>query len=526
FCGCEPRNVEKRISLDEVSFVSKDRPPRPRATTVSTQVTLPMGEDDPHRDHLAHGRGRPAPRSPRPWTRTTRTERNSSSHSSSGDSAANEVIAPKEEFEVVEEAKDAYYKGLCGSPSPSQDIPIPQNIGVVSTDPKTELRKLRTKMHGYWMVPGSEWSTENWPRSPGELIRATVNLAGEPTGNTVVLAGRAGSCHGRARRRVDRRHGRARRASCLVSRPSSPASRPATRSYSPGELARVAAELAGESTGNTIVLAGRAGSKGSSKRNSSSHSSSGDSSANEVIAPKEERNIGVVSTDPKTELRKLLTKMHGYGMGPGSEWSTENWSRSPCELICATVELAGEPTGDMVVLAGLAGSCHGRARQQVNPQHGRARRVSWLVSRPSSPVSRPETQSFLPGELARVMVELAGQSNDDRLNTGHLAHGRGRPTPRSPHPWARTTRTEVTSPMGEDDPHRGHLAHGRGRPAPRSPRPWARMICTEVTSPMGEDDPRHGHLAHGRGRPAPRLPRPWVRTDLMSRNGASSSKFP
>ncbi|KAF3535959.1 hypothetical protein F2Q69_00021808 [Brassica cretica] len=42
----------------------------------------------------------------------------------------------------------------------------------------------------------------------------------------------------------------------------------------------------------------------------------------------------------------------------------------------------------------------------------------------------------------------------------------------SPRPWARTTRTEVSSPMGEDDPrqlpmdeddlHRGHLAHGRG----------------------------------------------------------------
>ncbi|KAF2570029.1 hypothetical protein F2Q70_00003322 [Brassica cretica] len=52
--------------------------------------------------------------------------------------------------------------------------------------------------------------------------------------------------------------------------------------------------------------------------------------------------------------------------------------------------------------------------------------------------------------------------------------------------------------MGEDDPHRGHLSHGRGRPAPRSPRPWARTTRTEVTSPMGEDDPRRGHLAHGR----------------------------
>ncbi|KAH0899539.1 hypothetical protein HID58_049107 [Brassica napus] len=80
-----------------------------------------------------------------------------------------------------------------------------------------------------------------------------------------------------------------------------------------------------------------------------------------------------------------------------------------------------------------------------------------------------------------------------------LAYGRGRPAPRSPRPWARTTRTKVTSPMGEDDPHRGHLAHGRGRPAPRSPRPWARMTRAKVTSPMGEDDPHRGHLAHGRG---------------------------
>ncbi|KAH0880179.1 hypothetical protein HID58_067573 [Brassica napus] len=77
-----------------------------------------------------------------------------------------------------------------------------------------------------------------------------AELAGESTGNTVVLAGRAGSCRGRARRRVDRQHGRAR----------SSASRPATRPCSPGELARVAAELAGESTGNTAVLTGRAGS--------------------------------------------------------------------------------------------------------------------------------------------------------------------------------------------------------------------------------------------------------------------------
>ncbi|KAH0898767.1 LOW QUALITY PROTEIN: hypothetical protein HID58_048335 [Brassica napus] len=354
--------------------------------------------------------------------------------------------------------------------------------------------------------------------SPGELARVAAELAGESTGNTVVLTGQAGSCRGRARRRVDRQHGRARRASWLK-------------------------------------MSSR---KVSSKRNSSSHSSSGDSSANEVIAPKEEfeavlnfiakevvakgldhdtfvlsirssrpaskemrnwasdewrlarligrlfplfpreikpknldtepvrsqlrvpiqgllesrwyrhgssngtrflriaeavgvkltvtcsttknrkpferhnlpnfpntfddvRNIGVVSTDPKTELRKLRTKMHGYEMGPGSEWSTENWPLSPGELIHATVELAGEATGNTVVLAGeatgntvvlageatgntvvlageatgntvvlagRAGSCHGRARWRVDRQHGRARRANWLVSRPSSLASR------------------------------------------------------------------------------------------------------------------------------------------
>ncbi|KAH0903476.1 hypothetical protein HID58_042979 [Brassica napus] len=62
------------------------------------------------------------------------------------------------------------------------------------------------------------------PCSPGELSRVAAELAGESTGNTVVLAGQAGSCRGRARRRVDQQHGRARRASWLVSRPSSPAS--------------------------------------------------------------------------------------------------------------------------------------------------------------------------------------------------------------------------------------------------------------------------------------------------------------
>ncbi|KAF2590451.1 hypothetical protein F2Q70_00039232 [Brassica cretica] len=56
------------------------------------------------------------------------SKRNSSSHSSSGDSSANEVIAPKEEFEVEKEAKDAYYKALCGSPPPSDFYQIPGGV--------------------------------------------------------------------------------------------------------------------------------------------------------------------------------------------------------------------------------------------------------------------------------------------------------------------------------------------------------------------------------------------------------------
>ncbi|KAF3559277.1 hypothetical protein F2Q69_00011174 [Brassica cretica] len=39
-----------------------------------TEVTSPMGEDDPHQGHLTHGRGRPTPGSPRTWARMTRAE--------------------------------------------------------------------------------------------------------------------------------------------------------------------------------------------------------------------------------------------------------------------------------------------------------------------------------------------------------------------------------------------------------------------------------------------------------------------
>ncbi|KAF3586890.1 hypothetical protein F2Q69_00030525 [Brassica cretica] len=123
-------------------------------------------------------------------------------------------------------------------------------------------------------------------------------------------------------------------------------------------------------------------------------------------------------------------------------------------------------------------------------------------------------------------TEVTSPMGEDDPHRGHFAHGGGGPTPRSPCSWARTAHTKDTSPVDEDDPHRGHLAHGRGGPAPRSPRPWARTTRAEVTSPMGEDDPHRGHLARGRRQPAPRSPRPWSRTDLLSRNHASSSKFP
>ncbi|KAH0903137.1 hypothetical protein HID58_042640 [Brassica napus] len=110
--------------------------------------------------------------------------------------------------------------------------------------------------------------------------------------------------------------------------------------------------------------------------------------------------------------------MHGYGMGPGSEWYMENRPCSPGELICGTIELTGEPTGNTVVLAGRAGPCHSRAPRQLDRQHGHARRECWPVSRPSSPATRPATRSCSPGELARAAAVLAGQAGP--------CHGRAR----------------------------------------------------------------------------------------------------
>ncbi|KAH0883950.1 hypothetical protein HID58_060046 [Brassica napus] len=301
------------------------------------------------------------------------------------------------------------------------------------------------KTHGYGM-PGEliRATVELAGESTGDtLARVTAELAGESTGDTVVLAGQAGSCHGRARRRVDRRHGRARRASWLVSRPSSPASRPATRLCSPGELARVMVELKMSSR------------KGSSMRNSSSHSSSGDSSANEVIAPKEEFEVeeeaddAILPPTPVDLFAKLDLLRAGRSSGipsplngfearrssidlePSLSLLTfQNWPRSPGELIRATVELAGEPTGDTVVLAWRAGSCHGPATRSCSP--GKLARVTAELAGESTGdtvvlagragLCRGRTRRRVdrqhgcarrvdsPGELARVMVELAGRS--------------------------------------------------------------------------------------------------------------------
>ncbi|KAL0898874.1 hypothetical protein Bca101_082835 [Brassica carinata] len=105
-----------------------------------------------------------------------------------------------------------------------------------------------------------------------------------------------------------------------------------------------------------------------------------------------------------------------------------------------------------------------------------------------------------PRPLARTThTEVTSPMGEDDPYRVHLAHGRGRPTPWSPRPWVRTTDTKVASPMGEDNSYLGPLAHGGGRPAPGSARPWARTTSAVVTSPMGEDNPHRGHLAHGRG---------------------------
>ncbi|KAF3502809.1 hypothetical protein F2Q69_00042319 [Brassica cretica] len=324
------------------------------------------------------------------------SKRNSSSHSSSGDYSSNEVIAPKEEFKVEEEAKDAYYKALCGSPPPSQDIPIPKRPvrppnalltpSMVSPDYLMTHRDFYQIPSGvvFWIPSGNE-SAKNPPKGfftcyeavlgycrmwfpiPGTIVRALrhfglsisqlsvpalqhwlgvlilsyelgmdlnpgdfegfwftrgtgidgsyrmapkkgmaiiqghtshpkawferfffVRIDGESVeesylhlfrrewnftrdGTLVSYPRTRRLSYGKFGRRCmvmgwDRvqngplRIGRTRRASRSVARSRSPASRPVTRSCSPGELARVTTELAGDSTGNMAVLAGQAGS--------------------------------------------------------------------------------------------------------------------------------------------------------------------------------------------------------------------------------------------------------------------------
>ncbi|KAH0862286.1 hypothetical protein HID58_079497 [Brassica napus] len=79
--------------------------------------------------------------------------------------------------------------------------------------------------------------------------------------------------------------------------------------------------------------------------------------------------------------------MHGYGIGPGLEWSTENWPRSPGEPIRGTIELADR-------------------------QHSRARRESWLVSRSCSPGELARSfRRLLPIFLPSEIFSAAGRSS-------------------------------------------------------------------------------------------------------------------
>ncbi|KAG2328619.1 hypothetical protein Bca52824_011347 [Brassica carinata] len=57
-------------------------------------------------------------------SRSRSSKRNSSSHSYSGDSPVDEVVAPKHEEEVDEDTREAYYKAVFGLCPPPRDIPI------------------------------------------------------------------------------------------------------------------------------------------------------------------------------------------------------------------------------------------------------------------------------------------------------------------------------------------------------------------------------------------------------------------
>ncbi|KAF3605516.1 hypothetical protein DY000_02045801 [Brassica cretica] len=199
------------------------------------------------------------------------------------------------------------------------------------------------------------------------------------------------------------------------------------------------------------------------------------------------------------------------GRGRPAPRSPRPWARTTITTVTSHMGKDDQHHGHLA--HGRGRSAPGSPRPRARTIQSRSEEYKYLWARVSGNIgtkrdrSRPENRTVLtypPRPWARTAItKVTSPMGENDQHHGHLAHGRGRPSPRSPRPWARTTSTTVTSPMGEDDHHQGHLAHGRGRPAPRSPRPWARKTSAAVISPTGEDDPRPVHLALGRGKSNP-----------------------
>ncbi|KAH0898009.1 hypothetical protein HID58_047577 [Brassica napus] len=235
-----------------------------------------------------------------------------------------------------------------------------------------------------------EWDrVRNGPRRIGRGRRASRSEArsSEPTGNMAVLAGRAGPCHGRARRRLDRQRRRARQASWPVSRPSSPATRLATRPCSPGEPARVTAELAGDSTGNTAVLAGRAGPCHGRVRRTSWH----------VLRPSS-------PGDPLLKVNRETCRIHGPEDRVTETSDEDAWLWNGTGF--------GMVHGELTAVAGRANPRHDRAsRPATRPcSSGELARVTAELSGELTGNAAVVDSPGLPGKLARVTAELAGDS--------------------------------------------------------------------------------------------------------------------
>ncbi|KAL0702495.1 hypothetical protein Bca4012_058617 [Brassica carinata] len=89
-------------------------------------------------------------------SRSRSSKRNSSSHSSSGDSPVDEVVAPKHEEGVEEDTREAYYKALCGSCPPPRDIPIPrrpQRVSGAPFSPSMVSPEYLTILRNFYQVP-------------------------------------------------------------------------------------------------------------------------------------------------------------------------------------------------------------------------------------------------------------------------------------------------------------------------------------------------------------------------------------